>query len=301
MIPKAKRFVNDLLEEHVVHRIPSRSIRDLHPHVLIPSTFLIITVMVAFFLGLFIQGYEQQLNQRYLSPSVSADAKLCEVVTIQNTGDYLLSSDGYWEGAPGFTYGRAKYVLRVVNTGFSESDYGGVIEYLSEATTAIGQEVALVSDLGTILLYWMSFTITQPGSSTNRFYLNGNPATIFNRRYTTGALTNQLYDCRTIASSHFDRANNVLEMTFNLQEYISSNCSGIADAVALGFAPSSSAKNSLSRWMSAHSSLQWPLTLASSHSTNCSTSRAQMPRITSRARRFRPRLMSTRDTQECSP
>lgn len=224
-----------MVEEVVVDTVGSTMLRYMDPKYLVPIAIFILICMFALFMLILVNGYVTEINQTYLSPSSGADPHLCQNVLVANSGDFLLSTEGYWIGQPGFSYSESRFVASVKNVMISDAEYEVFVGYFQESIDYLAQEVMPSLDLGSQLLYWTSYVIPEPGSQTNRFFLNAHPGTIFDREYTAGALTNEQYDCKAAATGSFDPANNKLQVSFNIADYESSNCTRIAPPELLGY------------------------------------------------------------------
>ena len=225
----------DVTHNLLAKGVDSQVVRDLPNKFFFPLSILLLASMLALFLLIIITGYTAQMKQHYLAPAVDADASLCDDVVISHSGDFLLSSDGYWEGDNSFTYSAATYVLSVKNAQYSTSKFQTYMDYFQSATEYLSTNVAPYFDLSVNLVFWMSYVIKEPDSETNRFYMNAHPSVVFDRDATAGALTNQYYDCKSEGSASYDRANNLLAVSFDIDSYTNSSCASIIDPTLLGY------------------------------------------------------------------
>eukprot|EP01037_Dinobryon_pediforme_P042687 gene42687-53233_t len=119
----------DVTHNLLAKGVDSQVVRDLPNKFFFPLSILLLASMLALFLLIIITGYTAQMKQHYLAPAVDADASLCDDVVISHSGDFLLSSDGYWEGDNSFTYSAATYVLSVKNAQYSTSKFQTYMDY----------------------------------------------------------------------------------------------------------------------------------------------------------------------------
>lgn len=229
--------ISEVAKNVLEDSVTSDTIKDMRPEFFYPIALVTLVCMIGLFFLILVAGYRTQIKQRYLSPSVDADSELCDTVLISNSGDFLLSLDGYWEGTNEFNYTDAQYVISTKNMQVSTAVYGGYIDYFQEQVNYIAQNISPQLDLGYNLLFWMSYVIRQPGSESNRFYMNGDPLTVFDRQYTAGSLTSQYGDCANAATGSFDRANGLLSVRFDVSKYQADNCSFLSDPALLGYLP----------------------------------------------------------------
>lgn len=225
----------DFTYDVATETINSQAMRDLPKKLFIPLSILLMACMITVFLLILIRGYYSQMKQHYLAPSIDADSDLCDDVVISHTGQYLLSSDGYWEGDDSFSYSNAKYVSSFKNTQMSVAEYETYIETRKSLMIDSLSSMSTQNDLALNLLYWMSHVYVESGSQTNRFYMNADPSIIFDRDATAGALTNQYYNCRDEATSSYDRANSLLRVAFDIESFNAGACKNISDARPLGY------------------------------------------------------------------
>jgi hypothetical protein len=230
LFSKAFESVND----YFIDLVPSRTVKELHPYFAYSIGGFMIAILLGAFLAILIRGYQTELARKYLSPVGSGDSTLCESVTISNSGDYLLSKEGYWEGSSDFSYNIGMYQITILNTELSSSDYNDWIDYFKAATNYYG-EIGYYYDLGVNLMIWMTLVIVDPDSSSSWFHMNADPAVILNRPYISGTITSQSGTCQFVGTASFDQANNLLKMSFPIADYYENYCDNYLDPSLIGY------------------------------------------------------------------
>jgi FlaG/FlaF family flagellin (archaellin) len=220
--------------DYVMDFVPSNTVKELHPYFAYSIGGFMIAVLLGAFLAILITGYQTEISQKYLSPVGNGDSTLCNSVTISNSGDYLLSKEGYWEGSSDFSYNTAMYQISILNTELSSSDYSNWIDYF-KATTNFYGEIGYYVDLGDNLMIWMALVMVSPDSTSSRFFMNADPSVIFNRPYISGTITSQSGTCQFVGTASFDQANNLLKMSFPISDYYDNYCYNYLDPSLFGY------------------------------------------------------------------
>lgn len=112
------------------------------------------------------------MRTQFLSPVGSGDSRYCDAATISNTGDFLGTKSGIWEGAPGFTFANGSYVLSVTNYQITPQKFKADMQDVYEELYYIGQ-YAKNQTLGVNLLFWTSWVEVALESSAQRFAMSG--------------------------------------------------------------------------------------------------------------------------------
>jgi hypothetical protein len=209
----------------------------MHPRFSLPLGVLLVTPILAAFALIFWTGYVAEITQRYLSPFQYARGSLCDIVSISNSGTFLVSTEGYWEGSQNFSYSTAIYQLQLLNTKYTMNEYIDTVKFFQESTEYISTNISVHVDLAMNLIYWMSYVIVYRNSDANRFHMFADPAVVFNREYVSGAFTSIIGDCSNIATAKFDKANAALSISYYIEDYeADSICSSIIEPETIGFA-----------------------------------------------------------------
>ena len=102
----------------------------------------------------------------------SGDSRYCEPVAISNTGTFLATRDGAWEGDPKFVFANGSYVLSATN-------YQTLPDAFAEDMTAVYNDLQFIGkfaqtvNLGVNLLFWSSWTEVKENYDTQRFGMSG--------------------------------------------------------------------------------------------------------------------------------
>jgi hypothetical protein len=117
-------------------------------------------------------GYQEAVHTKYLSPKDSADPRFCDDVTISNSGTFLGTKYGQWEGSYGFTYANGSYVLSITNYQVTQEEFTATMDTVYEDMKAIGKYMEQ-NDLAVNLLLWMSWVEVATHNFAQRFHLSG--------------------------------------------------------------------------------------------------------------------------------
>ncbi len=204
--------------------IPVEDVKDMPPRYKYGIGGIALLGLLGIFLALFITSYQRQKTQAFLAPlnaKGSQSSANCETLFMSNSGEYLATKFGSWEGGPGFTYSLAAYTFYLKNWVSDQTFYSDVMDGLYEdALVYIGQNMSTYN-LGRNILYWTSYNqvpdVTNPAE---RFYPVGDPVAVFNREYVTGHLSSSLGVCNASFITRFlpNEANVYLQT--NYQEYL---------------------------------------------------------------------------------
>lgn len=166
--------------------IPSDDAKAYHPHYFFPLSIAILFAILGVFLGLFIPTITNELNNRFLSPAVSAD-KYCDMVSISNSGVFLATKSGDWQGSDNFRFSETTYAFSMTNLMYTKEEYAESMAGIFATLQEVGR-ISANYDLGTALTFWMSFVLLPPGTQSQRFYLHADPAVIFKREKVTASI-----------------------------------------------------------------------------------------------------------------
>jgi hypothetical protein len=238
---KVKFAFSAKLKEILIRFIPF--IGDIHPDYLFPISFVILITMTAIFCSIFITGYYEALDKQFLSPiSGSKPSKYCQTISAVNTGDYLATESGLWEGNAAFQYAEAAYTASVTSWEGSYEQYVVLMNEIYSSLTHFGQ-LATRQDLAQNLVYWMSLVFVVPYSNAQRFFLNGTPLTVLNRQNTGGTVSNVFGDCNASSTASFDQSNGLLILIYVYEEFVNNSlCNGTVNPTQLGYTPGINSK-----------------------------------------------------------
>jgi len=197
--------------------ISSEDVQQMPPQYLYPVGALLLLLTLCIFVAVFVPGYYSTMRTRYLAPA--GDSKYCTDVPISNTGTYLATQEGDWQGSPTFSYANASYSASITNLQLSSTDFQILMTEIYNDLLKVGA-ITAKQTLAYNLLYWMSWVAVQPGNNAQRFTLTGTPSAIFNRQHTVGTLSNVLYDCNASSQGNFDPSTGTMTVTYNVDEFL---------------------------------------------------------------------------------
>lgn len=237
-IEKMRSFIIGNMRSLFLHLLPSDEIKQMPPKYMYGFGTILIVCLLGIFLALFIDGFITARNQSFLAPLVDLNNPdpNCETIQLSNTGQYLATPSGVWEGQDGFIYSEATFEATVTNFDMSSDEFTSVMVELYTILQQVGN-VTSNFDLGTNLLYWMSFTAEpQEKNAAQRFYLIGDPMVIFDRQQVIGYVSSINGTCNATSMSQFDLSRAYLETTFQYDEFIGNEfCNQTIDPTFLGF------------------------------------------------------------------
>jgi len=113
-----------------------------------------------------------QLRTKFLAPVGSSNSKYCDPVTISNTGSFLASRSGYWEGDPNFEFSNGSYVLDATNYQTTTQDFRADMSSIYFSLLDIGK-YSQNQNLGVNLLFWSSWVEVKTNYRAQRFGMSG--------------------------------------------------------------------------------------------------------------------------------
>lgn len=229
------------LDAFFLSNLPSEDIKAMSPEYLYPIGGFALLALIAIFLAIFLNGYFSSIHNEYLSPSSSTVAsKHCVTIPTINTGTYLATQSGKWQGADGFEFGNAAYVLSVTSLSLDVDEY---TELMTRAYISLQpvNDIAKTYDLAQNLIYWMSGVfIPFEDNSAQRLAFTGTPLVVFDRQKIVGTMANVMGSCNATSLTSFDSSTGKITLVYNYLDYISSPaCMSVLDPAMMGYyAPS---------------------------------------------------------------
>lgn len=213
---KAWNQVCDDMNIFFLDSIPSDDVKQLPPRYLYPIGVVIIAMFIAIFVAVLVPGYESAVRTKFLSPVGSGNSRYCEDVAISNTGTFLATQTGTWQGSPFFAYSNATYQINLVNVQMNEEQFSRSMNQFYAQLQDVGR-ITKRQNLGVNLLYWMSWV--QVGENLERFSMTGTPLMVFQREHTVGTISNRLYDCNATSRGSFDPSTGIIGVSYSLDSY----------------------------------------------------------------------------------
>lgn len=193
------------------------------------------------FLALFITSYERQLRQLYLAPLKENDitsSSDCNTISTSNSGQFLATLDGHWEGSANFTYSQAVYSIYLTNWNVDIAEYTSILNKLYNGVlvpTVGGRMVN--NNLGQNILYWTSFAeLADPNNQAQRFTATGDPVAVFNREHIVGHLSSQQGVCNASIFTRFLAAESNVYIQTPYDSYVNNEiCNRTVNPHYLGY------------------------------------------------------------------
>lgn len=227
-----KDWIVSKLDGMFVDNIPLEAIKDLPARYMYVGGMIAHLASIACFVFFISTGYNNARNTEFISLSKSEGE--CTDVTRQNTGEYLATDTGYWEGNEKFDPALAIYKVNFYSLNIDTSGYKAMISGFKDSITEIGA-TAKYKDASRNILNWIAYEYSSP---QYQFQLTGNSEDVFSRYYTVGGLATVEGTCDVPHSSSLDGANHLLRMEFNIAAYITdSYCMKAGHPLRLGYNP----------------------------------------------------------------
>jgi hypothetical protein len=228
------------MEELFITYLPYPDFREYPPEFMFLAGSVLCILIVVFFCTMFGYLFATNISTIFLSPADGGDdTSICEEIVSPNTGIYLSSRNGFWEGSDGFQYVDATMALSATNWKIKSADYSYLMNQLYKALTLLGNFTS-GQELGINLLFWFSLSATpDPANPANRFSLIGNPAIALNRQNIFGTVSSVAGECK-LANQYasYDRANGMLILNIPVSDYLSNPiCMAAGAPRFLGYNP----------------------------------------------------------------
>lgn len=237
-----RNYITTKINDMFMAYLPSDDIKAMSPEYLYPIGTVTFLCLLGIFVAVFVNGYQTSTKTEYLSPTTggTADSKYCVNVPTINTGTYLATESGYWQGASGFSYGEAAYELSLTSLTMTADTYKEVMYQAYIQLLGVAY-YGTRNDLGYNLLYWMSGVLLPiKGNIAQRLSFVGTPLVIFDRQKIVGTMANVHGGCNATSKSTFDSKSGRLSLTYDYSEYMDNPiCRGIVNPDLMGYlAPS---------------------------------------------------------------
>eukprot|EP01031_Cornospumella_fuschlensis_P006295 gene6295-7828_t len=188
--------------------------QDFPPLLRQPFGLVYLLGTVAIFVSLFVTGFNQAKSKVFLAPVQSAEG-VCKPVPVANSGAFLGTTEGFWQGSRNFSFSKASYLVTMNDLRLTESEYIGVMNEIEGAMRIIGT-LARTSDLSFNILLWSAFVLADDtGSVTQRFYMTGEPMQILDREFTDVTMASPSFSCDAVSTVRFDTNNARLRVDWN--------------------------------------------------------------------------------------
>lgn len=232
-----KDYFATKMNDMFLQNLPSDDIKAMSPEYLYPIGGFALMCLLGIFIAVFTNGYMQSLKTEFLSPSSSNNAmKNCVTVPTINTGTFLATQNGIWQGQPNFEFGEASYVLSATSLSIEYDDYVRVMNDIYSSLLGV-KHMSQTLDLASNLVWWMSGVILPFKDNTaQRLSFVGTPLVVFDRQKIVGTMSNVDGACQARSKASFDNTNGKLVLHYDHGQYVRDpTCMGIVDPVVMGY------------------------------------------------------------------
>jgi hypothetical protein len=209
-------------QELFITYLPYSEFREYPPSYMFLAGSLLFAFLGVFFFSLFGYLFATNLSTVYLAPGNSGDSvSTCQEILSTNTGVFLGTEKGIWEGSNGFGYSEATFAMHASNWQLSKAGYASIMQDLFDGLSAL-KNAMLTQDLGINLLFWFTLTaFTDPADPVNRFSLIGDPSIALNRQNIFGTVSSVHGECKLVNQyASYDKANGLLILNIPHNDYI---------------------------------------------------------------------------------
>jgi hypothetical protein len=216
-----KEYFMMKMKDMFLDNLPSDDIKAMSPEYLYPIGIIAFVCLVGIFLAVFLNGFITSSKTSFLSPSTSdVPMKNCRTISTINTGSYLATESGVWEGADGFQYSQAAYELTLTSMSIDHDTYVYVMNSAYNSLLGV-KNLSYSFDLASNLVYWMSGTFLPFSQNVaQRFFFVGSPLVVFDRQKTTGTIANVHGHCNATSKAVFDANSGKLSLIYDYPEYM---------------------------------------------------------------------------------
>jgi hypothetical protein len=202
------------------------------------ALFYLVSVAVVFTYLLW-TGYEATLHTEFLAPYLGNHAfpnRNCDLIPISYTGSFLISDDGYWEGAKDFSYSSSTYSFSVVAYSATDETFKDDMSNIHSGLLEAGA-IAATQPLFANLILWMSLAFVNSSSNgAHRFTLTGDPLVIFNRDYIDASVSSIKGNCNVTSTSSFDTSSGHMTISWKYKDFIAEPlCLATMDPILMGY------------------------------------------------------------------
>ena len=194
----------------------------------IPITAMYLMSLGALLVLFFIQGYNEQKDSTYLSFLTSSEpSRNCELIPLSNTGTYVASHEGYWQGSNNYLFERGTFVLVTQDFKVTYSEYKEQLDYVYQFLVKRG-ELMKTRDLTYNFLNWMSLVHVNNSKGSLRFHLAGTPRKALGREFTRTNMGSAAGVCKLRPDTRMDSNTGYLQISYDREQYLNDEfCSNI--------------------------------------------------------------------------
>jgi hypothetical protein len=235
-----KEYFMQKLKDMFLDNLPSDDIKAMSPEYLYPIGLIALVCLLGVFLAVFLNGFFTSSKTKFLSPySGNVARKNCLTIPTTNTGTYLATIDGLWQGASGFQFEQAAYELTLTSLSV---DYDKYVSVMNDAYNSLQgvKELSLTFDLAYNLVYWMSGVFLPfDNNLAQRFFFVGTPLVVFDRQKTIGTVANVDGRCNVSSKATFNANSGKLSLTYDYNQFMAEPlCTNAVNPELVGYVAS---------------------------------------------------------------
>jgi hypothetical protein len=225
-----KEWILAKLDSMFVDNIPMDAIRELPTrYMYLGGSITYIGALVCFIFFLY-SGYDTARNTEFISLS-ETDGE-CYAVTRENSGIFLATDTGFWEGTEAYSAALAIYKVEFYRLDLTQEEYEVMVNRFQDSIRPVGQK-ALHYEAAHNIVSWITFELNDPHFL---FQMTGNSVDVFDRYYLIGGIASVEGVCDPVHMSSLDGGNSLLRMEYGYTEYVvDKNCMAAVNPVHLGY------------------------------------------------------------------
>lgn len=193
-------------------------------------------LLLTIFVCLFYFGFTNVMSTVYLSPlNGNRPSPYCELIPQTNSGEFLGTFYGVWEGNPKFVYSSAVYRVSLTSYTATQEQYQASMDKIYSGLQYLGAAMRK-SDLSKNVMVWMSLVFANSSAAAQRFSLAGTPDSVFNRQFFDADIGNVNGRCNATSVTTYDRSSHIVRTKFNVVDFMADPvCSETMDIDRIGY------------------------------------------------------------------
>lgn len=158
-----------------IDNLPLDTIKELPPRYMYFTGSIVHITTIACLLYFIYTGYDTATTVQFVS--VNDDDGICSEISRQNSGSFLATNDGYWEGNERYAPSNAIYQLDYYSYATTMTEYRKLIRDFKAEMKDLGRR-ATRQDATYNIMNWITW---QKADTKYRFQLTGDSIDVFNR------------------------------------------------------------------------------------------------------------------------
>lgn len=227
-----KEWLASKLDAMFVDNIPLDAIKELPERYMYVAGLIAHAAAGACLLYFVLTGYWVATKKEFIT--VNSDDGICESISRENGGKYLVTDTGYWDGTDGFDPALTIYRMEFFSFAMTQDDYKSLMREFKDEIKGIAAGAAQ-RDAAHNLMYWMTWEMDSPNFL---FELTGSSLNVFDRYYTIGYMATVEGVCDVANSATYNGANHRLRLEHSVEEFRNSSlCLSAGHPGHLGYNP----------------------------------------------------------------